>query len=68
MMPNNSKEAYTTLRALTKTQQHKSAAIQDSSGNIWTESTFVLNWWTEYCSGLNKVYELHLHTSLLQSN
>ena len=30
MMPGNSKEAYNTLKALTKTQQDKSAVIEDS--------------------------------------
>ena len=54
MMSVNSREAYNTLKALTITQQHKSAVIEDSSGNILTESTAVLNRWTEYCSGLYK--------------
>ena len=57
-MPGNSKEAYKTLRALTKIQRHKSAVIEDSSGNILTESTAVLDRWTEYCSGLYN-YEFH---------
>ena len=56
-----------TLKALTKSQQHKSAVIEDSSGNILTESTAVLNQWTEYCSDLYN-YELHPDSSLLQSN
>ena len=43
MMSGNSKEAHTILKALTKTQQHKSAVIEDSSGNILTESTAVPN-------------------------
>ena len=64
MMSGNSKEAYHTLKALTKTQQCKSAAFEDSSGNILIESTAVLKWWTEYCSGLRNC-ELHLDTSLL---
>ena len=67
IMSRNSKEAYNTLKALTKTQQYKSAVIEDSRGNILTESIAVLNWWTEYCSGLYN-YELHPDTSLLQSN
>ena len=66
MMSENSKEAYNTLKALTKTQQRKLAVIEDSSGNILTESTAVLNRWTEYCDGLF-TYELHRDTSLLQS-
>ena len=54
------------LKALTKSQQHKSAVIEDSSANILTESTAVLIRWTEYCSGLYN-FELHPDTSLLQS-
>ena len=56
-----------TLNALTKSQQQKSAVIEDSSGNISTESTAILNQWTQYCSDLYN-YELHPDTSLLQSN
>ena len=52
MMSGNSKEAYNSLKALTKTQQQKSAVTEDSSGNILMESTAVLNRWTEYCSGI----------------
>ena len=33
MMSENSKEAYNTIKALTKTQQRKSIVIEDSSGN-----------------------------------
>ena len=46
MMSGNIKEAYkyNTLKALTITQQHNSAVIDYSSGNILTESTAVLNW------------------------
>ena len=66
-MSGNRKKAYNTLKALTTTKKHKSAVIEDSSGNILTESTTVLNRWTEYCSGLYN-YELHPDTSLLQSN
>ena len=56
-----------TLKTLTKSQQHKSAVIEDSSGNILTESTAILNQRTEYCSDLYS-YRLHPDTSLLQSN
>ena len=49
MMSGNSKEAYNILKALANTEQHiKLAAIEDSSGNILTESTAVLNRWKEY--------------------
>ena len=67
MVSGNSKKAYTTLKAITNIQQHKSAVIEDHSGNILTESADVLNRWTEYYSGLFK-YELHSDTSLLRSN
>ena len=50
MMSGNSKEAYSTLKALTKIQQRKSAVIEDGSGNILMESTAVQNRWTEYWS------------------
>ena len=50
--------------SLTKTQQHKSAVIDDSSGNTMTESTAARNRWTEYCRGLYN-YELFPDTSLL---
>ena len=56
-----------TLKALTKSQQHKSAVIEDSSENILMGSTAGLNQWTEYCSDLYN-FELHPDTSLLQSN
>ena len=66
-MSGNSKQAYDTLKALTKTKQHKSAVIKDSNGNILTESTAVLNWSTEYCLGLYN-HEFHPDISVLQSN
>ena len=66
-MSRSSKVAYNTLKALNKTQQRKSAGTDDSSGNILTESTTVLNRWTEYYSGLHS-YGLHPDTSPLQSN
>ena len=66
-MSANSKEAYKNLKALTKTQQQKSAVIEDSNGHILAENTGVLNRWSEHCSGLHN-YGLHPKTSLLQSN
>ena len=52
VMSEHSKEAYNTLKVLTTTLQHQSAVIEDSIGDVLTESTVVLNWWSEYCSGL----------------
>ena len=40
-MSGNSKEAFNTPKAVTKTQQRKSAVIKDSSGNVLEESTAV---------------------------
>ena len=48
----SAKEVYSTLKALTKTQQRKSAVTENSSGNILTESTAVLNRWTDSCGTL----------------
>ena len=44
-----------------------STVIEDSCGNILTESTAVLNQWTQYCRGLYDC-ELHQDTSLHHSN
>ena len=65
-MSGNSRGVDNTLKALIETKQHKSEVIEDNSGNILTESTAVLNRWTECCNGLNNS-ELHPDTSLLQS-
>ena len=65
MATGNHKKAYNTLTALTKTLQHESAVIEGNSGNILTESTAVLNRWTEYFSTLYN-HELHPDTSLLR--
>ena len=64
MMSWNSKQAYNTLKAPTKTQQHKSAVIENSNGNILTENTSILNRQTEYCIGL---YDFELHWPRQQS-
>ena len=37
MLSGKSKEAYNTLKALTKTQQHRSAVIEDNGANILCE-------------------------------
>ena len=42
MEKGNSKEAYSTLKTLTKTQQNKSTVIEDRNGELLTESTAVL--------------------------
>ena len=50
MMSGNGEKAYNTLEVLTKIQQHTLAVVEDSNRSILTESTAVLNRWTEYCS------------------
>ena len=54
-MSGNSKEAYNTLKALTKTHQHKSAVVEGSNGNILSESRAVLNQWTVAYASVNSV-------------
>ena len=61
-MSGSRKKSYDTLKAPIKTQQYRSAVIEDSRRNILTESTAVLNRWTEYYGGL------YNYVSLLQSN
>ena len=65
MKSGNTEEARDTLKALTKTQQRKSAVIEDSRRNIMTHSGAVLNRWTEYCSG---VYSFGLNPNLFQNS
>ena len=67
MAAGNSKRAYETLRTLTKTQQPKASVIEDSSGNLLTESTAVQKRWTEYCQKLYN-HELQPDTSILSNN
>ena len=67
MISGNSKETYNALKAVkavTNTQQDKSAVIEDSREKIPTESKAR---WTKHCSGLYN-YELPLSTNLLQSS
>ena len=67
METGNSKQAYSTLKALTKTSQPRANVIDDKDGNLLTDSDEVLKRWTEYCSNLYN-YELHPDTSILQNN
>lgn len=52
MAHGNSKQAYNTLKKLTKTEQSKTAVIEDSEGTLLTESSAVMDRWTEYCQKL----------------
>ena len=67
IMSGNRKEAHDAPRSLTKSQQHKSAVMEDSSRSILMESTTTLSRWTEYYSELSD-YQLRLDNNLLQSN
>ena len=48
----DSKEAYQTIKVLTKSQQPKTSVIEDKEGSVLTESAAVLKRWTEYCDDL----------------
>ena len=65
MMQGNNKKAYKTLELLTKEKQNKTTAIEDKDGNLLTESSEVLNRWTEYCKELYN-FPIQPDTSLLQ--
>ena len=64
MKKGNSKLAYDTLKNLTKTQQNRSSVIEDTSGELLTESSAVLNRWTQYCQELYN-YPIQPDDSLL---
>ena len=65
MMLGNNKKAYKTLKLLTKEKQNMTTAIEDKDGNLLTESSEVLNRWTEYCKEL-KNFPIQPDTSLPQ--
>ena len=44
----NSKEAYNTLKTLSKTSQPKTPVIEDKDGHLLTDNETVLKRWTEY--------------------
>ena len=67
MEAGNSKQAYNTLRSLTRTSQPRAKVIADKDGKLLTDSDQVLKRWTEYCGGLYN-YELKPDTSILQAN
>ena len=48
----NSKEAYDTIKKITKIEQPRTSVIEDKEGNVITESSAVLDRWTEYCREL----------------
>ena len=60
MMSGNGEKAYNTLEVLTKIQQHTLAVVEDSNRSILTESTAVLNRWTEY-------YSIYTRTNSMQT-
>ena len=52
MRKGNSKEAYATLKLLSKTSQPRASVIEDENGHLLTDSNDVLKRWTEYCMDL----------------
>ena len=67
MKNGNSKEAYSTLKTLTKTSQNKTNVIEDKEGNLLTESSAVLQRWTEYCNELYN-YQLHPDPNIIKNS
>ncbi|PVD33204.1 hypothetical protein C0Q70_04455 [Pomacea canaliculata] len=65
MASGDSKKAYETQKALTKTQQRPATVIEDSTGQLLTEKAAVLSRWTEYCQDLYN-YKIEPDTSILQ--
>ena len=63
----NSKQAYNTLKALTKTSLPKAAVIEDTDGKLLTDNNDVLRRWTEYCDGLYN-YQLCPDATILQNS
>ena len=67
METGDSKNAYSTLKSLTKTSQLRTAVTNDQDGKLITDNEKVLKRWTKYCKGLYN-YEIHPYTSLLQTD
>ena len=63
----NSKEAYSTLKAITKTSQARTTVIEDKNGLLLTESNDIAKRWTEYCRDLYN-HNISTDPSLLTSN
>ena len=66
MKAGNSKQAYDTLKSLTKSSQLRAAVIEDKECKLLTDGEEVLKRWTEYCDGLYN-YKLHPDISILQT-
>ena len=65
METGNSKQAYTTLKALTRTCQSRAAVVEDKDGKLLTDSEEDLKRWRDYSNGLYN-YEFCPDTSILQ--
>ena len=67
METGDSKNAYSTLKSLTKSSQLRTAVINYQDGKLITDREKVLKRWTEYCKGLYN-YEIHPDISSLQTD
>ena len=67
MQSGNSKQAYDTLRTLTKTSQARTPVIEDKEGKLLIDSGDILKRWTEYCSSLYN-FDLQPDISILLDN
>lgn len=64
MAKGNSKQAFDTLKKITRTQVNKTSAIEDANGTLLTENEEVLKRWTEYCEELYN-FPIHPDTNIL---
>ena len=67
MRTGNSKEAYATLKALTRSSQPRPVAIEDKHGKLLTDGEDVLKRWTEYCDGLYN-YNISTDPSIIHTD
>jgi len=51
-MKNNSKKAYKTLKALTKSNKSRTTAIENKNGKLLTDKNAIIERWSEYCQEL----------------
>ncbi|GFR70433.1 endonuclease-reverse transcriptase [Elysia marginata] len=66
MSSGKSKQAFSTLKMLTKTLQPKVNLIEDKDGRLLTDDEDIMQRWSEYCSDLYN-YELQPDLSILSA-
>ncbi|GFR93167.1 endonuclease-reverse transcriptase [Elysia marginata] len=66
MLSGRSKQAFSTLKMLTKTFQPKVNLIEDKDGRLLTDDEDIMQRWSEYCNDLYN-YELQPDLSILSA-